>query len=297
MSISSNAKSSAAPDPAQFVSPPRGVDIPQAISPENPRRPPDWRAQCIDLLLAYDPENRHPWPDPWRKLVWQARQINLKFLRANSILFHVLPNAILIAESMACGDTDTPAVGGSSALKSQGGTLRNIIESRILAGESLQVIMDELKPVPGPVIQSYVALYFDVADRLGDREFILQDVLQCNPAQGLDHAHPYQIWREVGYLAGAACLHQLTSFCKIEDNLSVTWTRDYFNTSLPVPGVVRDIMWQRYLPDYERTIEDLEKLYHGLHVAPDIKGSTSPSVPDITPGVNASPELDRTIVN
>lgn len=272
-----------------------GLVLPAAIHPENKRRPPDWRAQCIEFLAKYDPQRQYPWSDPWRKRVWQIRQVQ-KRLPKNGQKYDHLPFAIIIAEAMA--SSASPSTRSSSdSPESLGCDLQNLIESFILAGLSPEAIMDRFYHVPRDIISAYIELYFDVGDRLGDQEFILEMVLKCDPIQGLHPSEPYQLWREVGYLAGATCLRNLTDRVSIDNITSATTLDECLNYTGDQILVIQEVIRQRRLPDHDRTVEDLKKLYLRLEAPVGPKSGARPLRPLRSPAVNEVPTTDTSLVS
>lgn len=244
--------------------------IPWTIDPCNPHRPPNWLSECIDFLLKYDPLGHYPWADPWRRRIWQLRHAR-DTLPISGTIFSEYPWAISVAQQMATAYLDLAEnYRGNGSSVAAGTDVKGIIESYTLAGLPEEAIFQRLHPFPPAIISAYLALYFDVADRLQDQHFILDNILCCQPTHSLDFKLPYQFWCEVAYLAGEKCLRSLTDPINIIDNQTITASETYIEVGFTMPSAFSHILHQRQAPDYERTVEDLRNLYRTLEVDPHL---------------------------
>ncbi|MEK6253236.1 MAG: hypothetical protein N2B05_00930, partial [Gemmatimonadales bacterium] len=81
------------------------------------------------------------------------------------------------------------------------------IEARILAGQTGAEIA-ELTGVPEDAIRLFEKLFFDVRDRLGARDFILNEVIPSGGQSGSD-AQRFRDWKYFGYVGGPELLESV----------------------------------------------------------------------------------------
>lgn len=245
------------------------IEIPPDLQPDNPLRAVDWRSGLIAFLRQHDPDRRHPWKDPWRKRAWQLDQLPDRRPPSGGMVQeypYVLDTILRLKPSIP----KWPFTGHSGLNPTRGRDLKNLLESYTLTGLSTEEIAKRIPIITVPFVETYQAMQFDVMDRLQDREFVLKHVIQLDPTAGITNDEPYVMWLECGCLAGPECLDAMTSICKVDSYSATTELTDYLSDRQGASPLLRDIVRERMLPDYDRTVEDLEQLYRQLVPQPEV---------------------------
>lgn len=154
---------------------------------QNPIRPADWRhrlaRQQVDsgrLILFHD-------GDPWVAEI--AKYLRLRKMNTSDAAKKQL------AERMPRLDTAFQIHDAS------GGSLRDLLEAYLLTDQSASTISDKLG-IASEVVRAYAAAFFDVADRLDQATFILQEVIFSDRSKST----PAGYMKLIGYLEGMAAL-------------------------------------------------------------------------------------------
>jgi hypothetical protein len=85
--------------------------------------------------------------------------------------------------------------------------VRDSIETRLLSGQSMAGIAKQVGPAAA-VIWLYEKSFFDVADRLGQADFIVRAVIGPAPERSREASERWA-WRVIGYFGGSDLLSQL----------------------------------------------------------------------------------------
>jgi hypothetical protein len=214
-----------------------------ALAPpaDDRRRPLDWRWELARHIL----DTRG----------WFARRFADEWVRRALDYLKAYCRCALMEDYLALG-RNMPAPDGALELLVNGdfALTKWLVEARLLTGEPLPEVARK-SDLAVEVVEAYEALFFQVADRLDDRAWVAEAVLQGTLNQRVP---PYQLpllWREHAYRGGPAAAEVAIAAC----------------TGQPSPGVpspqlllARGDLAARLLPETRAAEQDRRRLVKRL---------------------------------
>lgn len=151
----------------------------------------------------------------------------------------------------------------------------NWLYQSLMLGRAPMHVMIQLLGVSEEFIIILNRVFFDVEQRLEDKEFIWNQVIRTNPKEGLQD-NVNGLWLECAYLGGFERMLYLRAggnrkelLCSNQDMKFIQPAMKDYLSSGKTSSAVLKVIESRMKPNSKRTIEDLRKHYFSLPGQPE----------------------------
>lgn len=177
----------------------------------DPTLPKDWRWQTAkDLVDNGLPATKKNCPDRW---VTQATKYLYKHRKS---LDNALTTNILIRNRKSNLSRQYPYLSIAHSIYDSDSRVRWAIEALLVCGTEFQKISDMCHTVE-PVVLAYQKIFFDVADRLESKIYVISEVLGEGSLENLNPADSDSYWKTIAYYCGAEALESLWSIGPLDE--------------------------------------------------------------------------------